>query len=261
MKTAIIIPARYASSRFPGKPLAEICGKSLIRRVYEIAGTVQTASEVVVATDDSRISEHVESFGGKAVMTSGDCRNGSERVFDAVSKLGSAPEVVVNMQGDAVLTPPWVIAALIEQFSNAADTQIATPAVQLTKTDYQKLQESKLTTPASGTLVTFDKNFNALYFSKSLIPYLRNHPDGELLPVYRHIGMYAYRLDALKRYLELEPSVLELTEGLEQLRALENGIPIKVVTVDYKGRSHWSVDAPEDVKVAEDLIKSEGELV
>ncbi|MDC0357193.1 3-deoxy-manno-octulosonate cytidylyltransferase [Oligoflexia bacterium] len=259
-QTAIVIPARYASSRFPGKPLAEILGQSLISRTWRSAKAVAGIDEVYVATDDQRIYDHVTAFGGQAVMTDPACRNGTERVYAALADLKEQPDVVVNLQGDAVLTPPWVIQPLVDVMLNDPSVVIATPAVQLNKQQYDALKASKQEGASSGTLVTFDKQFNALYFSKALIPYMRDE-NAPGLPAYRHIGMYAYRYNTLKKYLALEPGQFEQAEQLEQLRALEHGLPIRVVVVDYKGRTHWSVDNPEDIAHVEKLIKQEGELV
>lgn len=260
MSAIIIIPARFGSTRLPGKPLALIKGKSLIYRMWTIAKAVKNIDEVYIATDDEKIKAHAETFGAKVIMTPVECQNGTERAFAAVNTLTSRPDIILNLQGDAVLTPPWVIQALLDKM--LADTSIgfATTATQMTAEQYAKVVLSKKDGAVGGTTVVFDKNDNALYFSKSLIPFLRQKT-ADSLPVYRHIGLYVYRYPILKRYLELAPSPLEITEGLEQLRALENGIPVKVVKVDYQGRTHWAVDSQEDIDVAEEIISREGELV
>jgi 3-deoxy-manno-octulosonate cytidylyltransferase (CMP-KDO synthetase) len=260
MDTIIVIPARYGSSRFPGKPLASIRGRSLLERVWRISKGVSGVNEVVVATDDSRIAAHVQSFGGRAVMTSESCRNGSERVFEAIEKLGISPKIVVNMQGDAVLMPPWVIGALVEAMQKDPTIQIATPAVRLSKEQYESLAATKAAGITSGTTVTFSKSGDALYFSKGIIPFARKLPEGEP-PIFQHIGVYAYTSDSLKRYISLPVGMFEEMEQLEQLRALENGIPIRVVPVSFKGRTMWSVDNPQDVARVEAIIDAEGELV
>ena len=257
--TLIIIPARYGSSRFPGKPLAVIEGKSLLNRTWLIGKEVKGADEVYVATDDERLLEHAQSFGGKAIMTSSECRNGTERVLEALEKIKEAPDLVVNLQGDAVLTPPWVIEALIEAMKKDSSVEIATPATKLDTKQYEALLNSKKSGQAAGTTVTFDRNGNALYFSKSVIPFIRT-ANSDDLPVYRHIGLYAYRYPTLKKLNALEAGPFEKAEQLEQLRALENGIQIRVVQVDYQGRSHWSVDSPEDAEKVAEIIKKEGEL-
>ena len=260
-QTVIVIPARYGSSRLPGKPLAVIAGTTMIERVYRIATAAAAQCHrvsVVVATDDPRISDHVTAFGGQAVLTPVNCTNGSERTWAALTGLQLQPDIVVNLQGDAPLTPPWIVAALIEEMLTNHDIQIATPAVRLSELELDTLLKAKQKAAASGTFVTFDCNHNALYFSKSPIPFLRTRPAP--LPVFRHIGLYAYRYAALKKYLSFAATPLETAEGLEQLRALENGMPIRVVEVDYRGRSTWSVDGPEDLKMVEEILRREGEF-
>lgn len=260
MSAIIVIPARYASTRFPGKPMAPIKGHSLLYRTWAIAKAVKNVDEVYIATDDEQIVEHAHSFGAKSIMTPVSCINGTERAFAAVNTLNPLPEIILNLQGDAVLTPPWAIEALIDVMIENPHVGLATTATLMTGEQYSKMLSSKLNGQVGGTTVVFDKNHDALYFSKSMIPYIRDK-SASSLPIYRHIGMYVYRYPVLKQYLMLEPSTLELTEGLEQLRALENGISIKVVPVDYQGRSHWAIDSPEDVAVVESIISREGELV
>ncbi|RMG44956.1 MAG: 3-deoxy-manno-octulosonate cytidylyltransferase [Candidatus Dadabacteria bacterium] len=261
MKTLIIIPARYASSRFPGKPLKLIAGHSLIKRVYMLAAAVGGVEAVYVATDDQRIKTHVEEFGGKAVMTPVGCRNGSERVYAALDCIPEKPDTVINFQGDSVLTPPVVLNELVSCMKSFPEVEVATPAVRLSWDEYEKLLEAKKAQPTSGTLVVCNRNNDALYFSRALIPHIRNRSDTDKSPVCRHIGIYAYRLEALKRYLELEPGILEELEGLEQLRLLEHAVPVRVVEVDCGGRTLYSIDTPEDVAIAEEIIKTEGEPV
>jgi 3-deoxy-manno-octulosonate cytidylyltransferase (CMP-KDO synthetase) len=259
MKNIIIIPARYSSRRFPGKPLVLINGKSLIERVWSIAKSVKGIDEVYIATDDSRIESHAVNFSAKVIMTS-DCENGTERVFQSIDVLPVKPEIIFNLQGDAVLTPPWVIQSLVDVMLNNPRVEMATPATRITRDDYFAMQEAKLKGEVGGTMVVCDKVHNALYFSKSMIPYLRE-TSGNSLPLYRHIGLYAYRYAALKKYVSLEATPLEKLEGLEPLRALENGMPIRVVFVDYQGHTHASVDSPNDVNRVEAIIEKEGELV
>ncbi len=249
MQSIVVIPARYGSSRFPGKPMAKINGLTLLNRVWMIAKSAENVDEVYVATDDKRIFDHAQNFGAKAVMTSESCPNGSFRTMEAVENLKIQPNIVVNFQGDAVLTPPWIIEAVIEELKNNTDVKIATPAVKL-----------RSGSKPGGTMVVFDLKKDALYFSRATIPFKRDvnsSSDG----LYRHIGMYGYKLDTLKQYVSLKPTPLEEAEKLEQLRALENGMKIRVVEVDYRGRTHCSVDYPEDIKIAEDIINKEGELV
>jgi 3-deoxy-manno-octulosonate cytidylyltransferase (CMP-KDO synthetase) len=178
-------------------------------------------------------------------------------VFEAANTLGLSEDIVINLQGDAVLTPPWVLDAMIAEMQSSAGLGVVTPAVQLTQQSLEAFEAHKRVQETSGTTVVFDGARNALYFSKRIIPYRRS---ADFVSVYRHIGLYAYTRAALRRYCELEPSPLEQTEGLEQLRLLENGISIRVIIVDYRGRSHASVDNPQDVAIAEAIIAREGEL-
>jgi len=261
METVVVIPARFSSSRFPGKPLAIVAGKSLISRVWHLARAVPGVSSVYVATDSEEIAAHVVAFGGDAVMTSPGCRNGSERVWEAVQGLSNPPSVVVNLQGDAVLMPPWVIESLVHEMQSDASVQIATPATRLTKPQYEAMASMKSQGIVSGTTVTFSAKRNALYFSKGIIPFVREWPKSGEVPIYQHIGVYAYRLAALGQYVQLPMGPLEAVEQLEQLRALEHGMPIRVVDVSLKGRTMWSVDNPEDVTRVEQIISAEGELV
>lgn len=255
-KTVIIIPARYQSTRLPGKPLHPIAGHSMVERVWKIARAITGVDQVYVATDDDRIKKAVEDFGGIAVMTDENCQNGTERAIDAVQRLGISPDIVLNLQGDAPVTPPWVVQAIVDGMKADPNAGLGTPAVRLTGESLAKFLEEKKVTPTSGTTVVTDKDGYAMYFSKAVIPYPRGEAE-----VLRHIGLYAYRYDTLKKMAALPESRLEKIEKLEQLRALENGIKIKVVEVDYRGRAHASVDSPEDVARVEKIIASEGELV
>jgi 3-deoxy-manno-octulosonate cytidylyltransferase (CMP-KDO synthetase) len=257
---AIVIPARYASRRFPGKPLVEIRGRGMLQRTWAIARAVEKVSGVYVATEDRRVAEYAKSFGAVAIMTSKDCANGTERVREAMRTLERPPDAVVNLQGDAVLTPPWVVQSLVDAFHADPSIRMVTPAVRCTWEQYEEIRAAKAVEPTRGTMVAFDANFDALYFSKAMIPYIRIRNEGPP-PVYRHVGIYGYRLDVLEELASLAPTPLEVAEQLEQLRALEHGIPIKVVVVDYRGRTHWSVDTPEDIAVVERLIEQHGELV
>jgi len=264
VNSIIVIPARYGSSRFPGKPLAPISGMAMIERTWRIA-SLAAADKVVITTDDIRIEEAAKGFGAEVVRTSEQCANGSERVFEALVNMGVTPDIVLNLQGDAVLTPPWILNNLIEAMRADSSVQIATPATKMTMTQFRDLVDQKARGIVGGTLVVFDKRFNALYFSKSPIPFIRpdviSKADANAdVPVYRHIGLYGYRYSALKQYLALPQGVLEKVEGLEQLRAIENGVPIRVVLVDYRGRTHWSLDSPDDIGRVEAIIAAQGEL-
>jgi len=263
MKAVCIIPARFDSGRFPGKPLAIIAGRTLLNRVWAIAKSVEQLDEVYVATDDERIKSHAEDFGAEVLMTSKDCKNGSERVYQAAISLSQKPDVVINFQGDAVLTPPWILSDLITAMRQDSNVLFATPATPVSLEEYDvKVKEFKSEEhlKAAGTYVVFDREQNALYFSKMLLPFVRSR-DASHLPIYKHIGQYGYRLDALREYVSLEPGKLEEVEGLEQLRLLESGKKIKVILTDYRGRTPCSIDNPEDISIAEEIIAREGELV
>ncbi len=259
MSVIAVIPARYGSTRFPGKPLHEIAGVPMVERVRRLALAAPSVSRVIVATDDTRIVEAVKGFGGEAVMTPESCRNGTERVFEAVKGFAGRDEVILNLQGDAPLTPPWVIEAVASTMAADPALPMATPAVELSPEAYAKMAEAKAKGEVGGTTVVFARSMNALYFSKAIIPFQREKSAGT--PVYKHIGLYAYRFDTLSRLVALEPTPLEKAESLEQLRALENGIPIRIVLTSYQGRTPWSVDSPRDAKIATDIVMREGELV
>jgi 3-deoxy-manno-octulosonate cytidylyltransferase (CMP-KDO synthetase) len=257
MNIAIIIPARYGSTRFPGKPLAMVAGVSLLERVWRLARAV--TPDVWIATDDARIEKAARCFHGQVLQTPTTCANGSARVAAALEQMPEV-EAVLNLQGDAVLTPPWVLSAMLDTL-NTSDTPIVTPAVALDDDGWQQLAGSKHTTPASGTLVVCDRQGNALYFSKAMIPFSRTTNPEKPAPRWRHIGLYGYHRAALQAWQALPPSPLEEAEGLEQLRALEHGLRIRVVPVDYRGRSHASIDSPEDIPRVEAIIAREGELL
>jgi 3-deoxy-manno-octulosonate cytidylyltransferase (CMP-KDO synthetase) len=260
----IIIPARKGSTRFPNKPLATVAGQLLLFRTWKIAQAVDGVDAVYIATDDNEIRSVAEGFGASVLMTPAECDNGTERVFAAVSQLPVRPDVIVNLQGDAVLTPPWVIQAVVDAMTMNPEIAMATPATALSWAQYDQFVAAKAGGRVSGTLVVFDKNQRALYFSKGFIPFIRDRmPALESIapPIYRHIGLYGYRYTTLERYVNWQPTPLEKIEKLEQLRALENGLPIQIVLVDYRGRTHWSIDNKEDVAIAEGIIRSEGELV
>ncbi|MBI4063276.1 MAG: 3-deoxy-manno-octulosonate cytidylyltransferase [Elusimicrobia bacterium] len=258
-KGVIIIPVRWASSRFPGKPLAKIAGQTMLERVWRIARQVKNASAVYIATDDERIASHAKEIGADSVLTGSHCRNGTERVWEAAQKIKFKAGIYLNLQGDAPLTPPWILEALIERLSQDPSCQIATPAIRLTRELYDRIKNSAQNGKAGATTVTFDKTGKALYFSKSLIPHLKKQ-DSLTPPVYKHLGVYGYTKEALQKWVSLPPGAFEQAEELEQLRVLEHGIPIHVVVVETKGRTLWSVDNPDDVSVVEGILRKEGEI-
>lgn len=258
-KAIIIIPARYDSSRFPGKPLALIRGITMIERVWRIAQACQHADAVYIATDSDIIAAHAQSFGAQVIMTDPACYTGTDRVAEAATQLADENTIVVSLQGDAVLTPPWVVDALISAMKENPNIGMTTPAVSLKGASLTAFLAHKKVSPSSGTTVVFAKDGKALYFSKQPIPFIREvTPEATL---FRHIGLYAYRFTVLQQLQHLAPTPLEKLEKLEQLRALENEIPIHVVVVDYQGRSHGSVDTQHDVAVIEKIILEEGELI
>ncbi len=256
-RIAVIIPARYGSSRFPGKPLERVAGKSILERTWRIACAARGPSAVFIATDDVRVREHAATFGAPAVMTPAELATGSDRAAAALSALDERFDAAINLQGDALLTPPWVIESLAEALEGGEP--FVTPAVALSDAQLEAFVEAKRSAPSSGTTVVVDQARHALYFSKHVLPFARDAARPRT--VYRHIGVYGYDAPTLAAFAALRPSALERAEGLEQLRALEAGMRIRVVPVDYRGRTHWSVDHPGDVAHAEAIIAREGELV
>jgi 3-deoxy-manno-octulosonate cytidylyltransferase (CMP-KDO synthetase) len=263
MKTLVVIPVRYASVRFPGKPLAQLVSSSGVSRslahwTWLAAKPLSRRARIVLATDDDRIEAECRSFGGEVVRTSTNCRNGTERCAEAYRALGEEFDLVVNLQGDAPLTPPWILDALIDAFSDTT-IDVATPALPTSGRMLSALREDRREGRVGATTLVQDRNGNALYFSKEVLPYTAApFADEEMTPVYHHIGAYAYRPAALAAYLELRESMLERTEGLEQLRFLENGIPIRCVPAELRGRSFWEVNNPEDIPKVEPHL---GEIV
>ena len=249
MKFAGIIPARYASTRFPGKPLAMLGGKTVIQRVYE---QVQDCFDTLyVATDDERIAECVRGFGGNVVMTSEECKNGTERCLDAYRNLNLDCDVIVNIQGDEPFIQPSQLEAIKACFEDAS-TQIATLVKPFTPEDGFVALEN-----VNSPKVVVNKNMNALYFSRSIIPFQRNADKQDWLAghtYYKHIGLYAYRADALKEITALPQSSLEIAESLEQLRWLENGYTIKVGISEVET---IGIDTPEDLAKAEAFLKEQ----
>ncbi len=261
---AIVIPARYASSRYPGKPLVELTGaqgqaRSLLRRSWDAANAVSGVSQVVVATDDDRIADHARGFGALVVMTSSDCRNGTERCAEALGALSPLPDIVVNLQGDAPLTPPWFVEALIERLSKDPDAQVATPVLRLDAEGLNGFLDDRAAGRVGGTTAVFDRQGRALYFSKEVIPYTgRRFTEGEQIPAFHHVGVYAYRPDALGAYIGWPEGHLEVWEGLEQLRFMENGIPVACVEVEARGRQFWELNNPVDVERIEAILRAQG---
>ena len=261
---AVIIPARYQSSRYPAKPLAPLRGstgisKPLVQRSWECARKVVEADSIWVATDDDRIAKAVLAFGGQVVMTAESCSNGTERCADAIARLGIEPEIVVNLQGDAPLTPVHVVSALIEELRAAPEMAMMTPALRCAQSTYAHLVEDQAHGRVGGTTVVFGADRRALYFSKRVIPHLP--PDAAAQPfppVHLHLGVYAYRPAALRAYVALGVSELEQLEGLEQLRFLAGGIPVGVVPFEPVGWDSIELNNPTDVGPIEAILKARG---
>lgn len=246
MRFVGIIPARYASQRFPGKPLAILGGKTVIQRVYEQVGKV--LDDVYVATDDDRIKNTVEGFGGKAIMTSPNHKSGTDRIEEAVEKIGGDFDVVINIQGDEPFIHESQIKELCACFDDA-DTQIAT----LGKPFTAEMGMEALENPNSPKIVVDNRGY-AMYFSRSVIPYIRNTRREEWIgqfPYLKHIGLYAYRRDVLRQVTQLPQSSLEIAESLEQLRWLQNGYKIKVGLTDVET---VGIDTPDDLQRAETYL-------
>lgn len=246
MKFIAIIPARYASTRFPGKPLAMLGGKTVIRRVHD--QVLKAIDNVVVATDDERIFRHVTDFGGRAVMTSTHHRSGTDRCWEAYLACVGSEDVIINVQGDEPFIHPDQIRAIMQCFDDSS-TDIAT----LIKPFDQRGSWAELDDSNKVKVVT-DVNMNALYFSRSVIPHLRG-VDKALWPAkhqfYTHLGMYAYRAHVLEAVTRLQPSSLEVSESLEQLRWLENGFKIKVGITEH---TSIGIDTPADLERAEQFL-------
>ena len=245
MKQIGIIPARYASTRFPGKPLAILGGKTVIERVYEKVSSV--LSDCYVATDDQRIADAVEAFGGRVVMTSADHKSGTDRIAEAIEKIGGDFDVVVNVQGDEPFIHPEQIVTLCHCFDDP-ETQIATLG--------KPFESIEAAENSNSPKIVVDNRGFALYFSRSIIPFVRGVARQEWLdhyPFLKHLGLYAYRREVLLAVTRLPQSSLEKAESLEQLRWLQNGYRIRV------GITHQEtvgIDTPEDLERAEKYLSS-----
>ncbi|MBK4218127.1 3-deoxy-manno-octulosonate cytidylyltransferase [Paracoccus caeni] len=264
----IIIPARYASSRYPGKPLATLTGasgtpRSLLersviaaRKASEDAGG---AIPVFVATDDDRIAAEAARIGAEVIMTDAACRNGTERVAQAVERAGLSSEIVVNLQGDAPLTPPGFVTALLDAMRSNPETGVATPILRCDVEAVENFIEDRRNGRVGATTVVTNRLGQALYFSKEVLPFTNGKGvvDG-IVPVFHHVGLYAYRQPALAAYQQWEPGPLEELEGLEQLRFLENGHPVGAVEVHAPGAKFWELNNPSDVPLIERYLSQMG---
>lgn len=257
----VFIPARYASTRYPGKPLVPLRGadgvaKPLIQWTWEVGRAVPEADAVYIATDDARIADAARDFGAEVIMTNKACRNGTERCADALVKAGLVPELVVNLQGDAPLTPPWFLADLIQAMLADPNLDAATPVLRCDAETLAMFREDRRNGRVGGTTAVFDAHGHGLYFSKEVIPYTgeRELAPWTPTPVFHHVGVYAYRPKALAAYGSWPEGMLEKLEGLEQLRFLENGLRLKCVEVDGQGQVFWELNNPADVERIEKIL-------
>jgi 3-deoxy-manno-octulosonate cytidylyltransferase (CMP-KDO synthetase) len=261
MSVLIVIPARYASSRYPGKPLVPLRGaggeaRTLIERSWRAACAVPGVDRVVVATDDARIRDAAEAFGATVVMTPGTCANGTERCAAAHDALGGGHEIVVNLQGDAPLTPPWFVSDLVEGLCGDAQAEVATPVLRCDGRALNSFLADRAEGRVGGTTAVFDHAGRALYFSKEVIPFTpERYGDDAETPVFHHVGVYAYRAPALAAYAGWQAGPLERLEGLEQLRFVENGRAVLCVEVAARGRQFWELNNPADVPRLEAMMR------
>lgn len=262
MSVLVAIPARYASTRYPGKPLVSLKGpdgeKTLIRRSWEAAVAVRGVDRVVVATDDACIADHAAGFGAEVVMTSSACQNGTERCAEVAAALPGY-EVVVNLQGDAPLTPAWFVEELVAGLRADPGADIATPVLRCDGRAVAGFLADRRAGRVGGTTAVFGAGGRALYFSKEVIPYTgKTWADDDPTPVFHHVGVYAYRPAALAAYPSWPVGPLEMLEGLEQLRFLENGRKVLCVQVQARGRQFWELNNPSDVPVIEAMLAAMG---
>jgi 3-deoxy-manno-octulosonate cytidylyltransferase (CMP-KDO synthetase) len=264
MSVLIVIPARYASTRYPAKPLAMLKGasgksRSLIERSWRAACEVQGVDRMVVATDDDRIKDAAEAFGAEVVMTSVECANGTERCAEAHDVLGGGFEIVVNLQGDAPLTPHWFVEDLVTGLRGAPEAEIATPVLRCDGETLNSFLTDRKAGRVGGTTAVFAADHTAMYFSKEVVPFTsKTYADDDATPVFHHVGVYAYRPNALASYPDWPTGPLEKLEGLEQLRFMENGRSVLCVEVEAKGRAFWELNNPEDVPKIESMMAQMG---
>ncbi len=260
MRSTILIPARYGSTRYPGKPLARLrqadgTEQSLIEMTWRAAQQVAGVDATYVVTDDARIARAAEDFGASVIMTSPEAENGTARCAEALEVAGLESDLIVNLQGDAPLTPPWFVEALIDAMRAAPEAQVATPVLRCDAKTYGMFTEDRRAGRVGGTTAVFDAAGRALYFSKEVLPYIDPGKLPDPIPVFHHVGVYAYRPEALRAYRAAAPGPLEQLEGLEQLRFLHHGIPVLCTEVEARGRLFWELNNPEDVARIEAVLK------
>ena len=266
----IVIPARYGSKRLPAKPLIKIAGKEMLKRVWEIALLAVQKHEnyniqVIVATDDNRIGDFCQQNKINYLMTSVNCNSGTERTIEVISQLEIKPDFIINLQGDNPLCPPWFVEEMIKEFYKNPQIEMISPFVNLTWLELGELRKVKDKTPFSGTTVILNESNEAIWFSKQILPAIRNEnklrTESHLSPVLRHIGLYGYSYEALNKISKLSKSKYEDLEGLEQLSILMAGIKIKMILVDYKGREGMSgIDEQSYIEIAERILNKFGEF-
>lgn len=267
MDAVIVIPARYASTRYPAKPLAVLRGahgtdRTLLERSVMAARAAAEATPgvtgIYVATDDDRIADEAARVGADVILTDPACANGTERVAQAVQRAGLTQPIVVNLQGDAPLTPPHFVTALIDAMRADPARQVATPVLRCDAESLANFQADRRAGRVGATTVVRDATGHALYFSKEVIPFTGSLQPGDPIPVFHHVGLYAYTQPALRLYASLPPGDLERLEGLEQLRFLEHGHRIAAVEVSAPGAAFWELNNPSDVPLIESYLARMG---
>ncbi|KAF0676378.1 3-deoxy-manno-octulosonate cytidylyltransferase [Profundibacterium mesophilum] len=257
MRVLLVIPARHGARRYPGKPLVALTGPggrraSLIEHCWHAARAVPGIARIVIATDDARIEAHAEGFGAEVVMTSADCANGTERCAEALARLGGGYDLVVNLQGDAPLTPPWFVTALIDALSAHPAAEVATPVLRCDAVALADLRGDRQAGRVGATTAVFGAEGTALYFSREVLPW-QDPGRPAAAPVFHHVGVYAYRPSALAAYALWPQGPLERAEGLEQLRFMERGHRVLCTEVEARGVRFWEVNNPEDVARIEEI--------
>lgn len=267
MSIVIAIPARYNSKRFPGKPMAMIAGKTMLERVVRLAEFVAKGYSnvhVLVTTENPSIAQHAKELGVACALTEPHIRTGSDRALAACRKLKDMPEHIINLQGDAPFTQPKALTKMVEALLDKPDIDVVTPVHQLTWSDLDRLRAAKAETPFSGTTVIINDKEEAIWFSKNIIPAMREEAEmrekDTFSPVFQHIGLYGYKTEVLQQFSKMESGHYEQLEGLEQLRFLENGYKVQTVHIEIiPNRVMSGIDTFEDLKRAEALIEKFGD--